>query len=210
MSTEQILQSLLEKRILVLDGAMGTMIQKHKLSEEDYRGERFKDWHILVQGNNDLLSLTQPQIIQDIHKSYLEVGADIVETNTFNATKTSMSDYKMEEFAYEINVESARLAREACDEFSTKDKPRFVAGVIGPTSRTCSLSPDVNDPGFRNVSFDELVGVYMESTRGLIEGGSDIILIETIFDTLNAKAAIFAVQQVFEDDDVELPIMISG
>jgi 5-methyltetrahydrofolate--homocysteine methyltransferase len=138
------------------------------------------------------------------------VGADIVETNTFNATKTSMSDYKMEEFAYEINVESARLAREACDEFSTKDKPRFVAGVIGPTSRTCSLSPDVNDPGFRNVSFDELVGVYMESTRGLIEGGSDIILIETIFDTLNAKAAIFAVQQVFEDDDVELPIMISG
>ncbi|SFV81203.1 5-methyltetrahydrofolate--homocysteine methyltransferase [hydrothermal vent metagenome] len=194
----------------MLDGAMGTMIQKHKLSEEDYRGERFKDWHILVQGNNDLLSLTQPQIIQDIHKSYLEVGADIVETNTFNATKTSMSDYKMEEFAYEINVESARLAREACDEFSTKDKPRFVAGVIGPTSRTCSLSPDVNDPGFRNVSFDELVGVYMESTRGLIEGGSDIILIETIFDTLNAKAAIFAVQQVFEDDDVELPIMISG
>ncbi|RUM81201.1 MAG: methionine synthase, partial [Candidatus Thioglobus sp.] len=210
MSTKQILQSLLEKRILVLDGAMGTMIQKHKLSEEDYRGERFKDWHILVQGNNDLLSLTQPQIIQDIHKSYLEVGADIVETNTFNATKTSMSDYKMEEFAYEINVESARLAREVCDEFSTEDKPRFVAGVIGPTSRTCSLSPDVNDPGFRNVTFDELVGVYMESTRGLIEGGSDIILIETIFDTLNAKAAIFAVQQVFEDDGVELPIMISG
>ncbi|RUM79830.1 MAG: methionine synthase, partial [Candidatus Thioglobus sp.] len=202
MSTKQILQSLLEQRILVLDGAMGTMIQKHKLSEEQYRGERFKDWHILVQGNNDLLSLTQPKIIQDIHRSYLEVGADIVETNTFNATKTSMSDYKMEEFAYEINVESARLAKAACDEFSTEDKPRFVAGVIGPTSRTCSLSPDVNDPGFRNVTFDELVGVYMESTRGLIEGGSDIILIETIFDTLNAKAAIFAVQQVFEDDGV--------
>ena len=210
MSTKQILQSLLEQRILVLDGAMGTMIQKHKLSEEQYRGERFKDWHILVQGNNDLLSLTQPKIIQGIHRSYLEVGADIVETNTFNATKTSMSDYKMEEFAYEINVESARLAKAACDEFSTEDKPRFVAGVIGPTSRTCSLSPDVNDPGFRNVTFDELVGVYMESTRGLIEGGSDIILIETIFDTLNAKAAIFAVQQVFEDDGVELPIMISG
>ncbi|RUM79288.1 MAG: methionine synthase [Candidatus Thioglobus sp.] len=210
MSTKQILQSLLEQRILVLDGAMGTMIQKHKLSEDQYRGERFKDWHILVQGNNDLLSLTQPKIIQDIHRSYLEVGADIVETNTFNATKTSMSDYKMEEFAYEINVESARLAKAACDEFSTEDKPRFVAGVIGPTSRTCSLSPDVNDPGFRNVTFDELVGVYMESTRGLIEGGSDIILIETIFDTLNAKAAIFAVQQVFEDDGVELPIMISG
>ncbi|MCS5592863.1 MAG: methionine synthase, partial [Gammaproteobacteria bacterium] len=181
-----------------------------KLSEEDYRGERFKDWHILVQGNNDLLSLTQPQIIQDIHQSYLEVGADIVETNTFNATRTSMSDYQMEDFAYEINVESARLAREICDQFSTEDKPRFVAGVIGPTSRTCSLSPDVNDPGFRNVTFDELVGVYMESTRGLVEGGADIILIETIFDTLNAKAAIFAVQQVFEDDSVELPIMISG
>ena len=210
MNTKQILQSLLEQRILVLDGAMGTMIQKHKLSEEQYRGERFKDWHILVQGNNDLLSLTQPKIIQDIHRSYLEVGADIVETNTFNATKTSMSDYKMEEFAYEINVESARLAKAACDEYSSTDKPRFVAGVIGPTSRTCSLSPDVNDPGFRNVTFDELVGVYMESTRGLIEGGSDIILIETIFDTLNAKAAIFAVQQVFEEDNIELPIMISG
>ena len=210
MSTKQILQSLLEQRILVLDGAMGTMIQRHKLSEENYRGERFKDWHVLVQGNNDLLSLTQPQIIQDIHRSYLEVGADIVETNTFNATKTSMSDYQMEEFAYEINVESARLARAACDEFSTDDKPRFVAGVIGPTSRTCSLSPDVNDPGFRNVTFDELVEVYMESTRGLIKGGSDIILIETIFDTLNAKAAIFAVQEVFEQGNIELPIMISG
>ena len=210
MNTKQILQSLLEQRILVLDGAMGTMIQRHKLSEEQYRGERFKDWHILVQGNNDLLSLTQPKIIQDIHRSYLEVGADIVETNTFNATKTSMSDYQMEEFAYEINAESARLAKEACNEFSTADKPRFVAGVIGPTSRTCSLSPDVNDPGFRNVTFDELVEVYMESTRGLIKGGADIILIETIFDTLNAKAAIFAVQQVFEEDGIELPIMISG
>jgi len=210
MSTKKILQSLLEQRILVLDGAMGTMIQKHKLSEKDYRGERFKDWHVLVQGNNDLLSLTQPKVIQDIHRSYLEVGADIIETNTFNATKTSMSDYQMEEFAYEINVESARLAKEACNEFSTAEKPRFVAGVIGPTSRTCSLSPDVNDPGFRNVTFDGLVEVYIESTRGLIEGGADIILIETIFDTLNAKAAIFAVQQVFEDDQVELPIMISG
>jgi len=210
MSTKQILQSLLEQRILVLDGAMGTMIQKHKLSEEDYRGERFKDWHVLVQGNNDLLSLTQPKIIVDIHRSYLEVGADIVETNTFNATKTSMSDYQMEGLAYEINVESARLAKMACNEFSTADKPRFVAGVIGPTSRTCSLSPDVNDPGFRNITFDELVEVYMESTRGLIEGGADIVLIETIFDTLNAKAAIFAVQEVFEQDGLELPIMISG
>lgn len=210
MSIQKLLQSLLQQRILVLDGAMGTMIQKHKLTEEDYRGERFKDWHIFVQGNNDLLSLTQPKIIQDIHRSYLEVGADIIETNTFNASRTSMADYEMQDLAYEINVESAKLAKQACNEFSTDDKPRFVAGVIGPTSRTCSLSPDVNDPGFRNVSFDELVGVYSQSTRGLIEGGADIILIETIFDTLNAKAAIFAVQQVFEDDDVELSIMISG
>lgn len=189
---------------------MGTMIQQHKLTEHHYRGERFKDWHILVQGNNDLLSLTQPKIIKDIHKSYLKVGADIIETNTFNATRTSMSDYKMEELAYEINLESAKIARQAADEFSSAEKPRFVAGVIGPTSRTCSLSPDVNDPGFRNVTFDELVDVYIESTRGLIKGGADIILIETIFDTLNAKAAVFAVEQVFEDDGIELPIMISG
>ncbi len=210
MNTKQILQSLLEQRILVLDGAMGTMIQQHKLTEQHYRGERFKDWHILVQGNNDLLSLTQPKIIKDIHKSYLKVGADIIETNTFNATRTSMSDYKMEELAYEINLESAKIARQAADEFSSAEKPRFVAGVIGPTSRTCSLSPDVNDPGFRNVTFDELVDVYIESTRGLIKGGADIILIETIFDTLNAKAAVFAVEQVFEDDGIELPIMISG
>ncbi len=210
MDKTQLLHSLLQQKILVLDGAMGTMIQKHKLSEEDYRGERFADWSILVQGNNDLLSLTQPQIIKDIHRAYLEVGADIVETNTFNATRTSMADYAMEDLAFEINVASAKLAREAADEFSSKDKPRFVAGVIGPTSRTCSISPDVNDPGFRNVSFDELVEVYMESTRGLIQGGADIILIETIFDTLNAKAAIFAVQEVFEQDQLELPIMISG
>jgi 5-methyltetrahydrofolate--homocysteine methyltransferase len=189
---------------------MGTMIQRHKLQEADYRGKRFKDWHTLVQGNNDLLTLTQPQIIHDIHKSFLEVGADIIETNTFNATRTSMADYEMEELAYEINVASSKLAKKIAEEFSTEDKPRFVAGVIGPTSRTCSLSPDVNDPGFRNVTFDELVGFYSESTRGLIEGGADIILIETIFDTLNAKAAIYAVQQVFEEDGVELPIMISG
>ena len=204
------LQQLLGERILLLDGAMGTMIQRHKLQEADYRGERFKDWHTLVQGNNDLLTLTQPQIIRDIHRSFLEVGADIIETNTFNATRTSMVDYKMEELAYEINVASAQLAKKIAEEFTTEDKPRFVAGVIGPTSRTCSLSPDVNDPGFRNVTFDELVDVYSQSTRGLIEGGADLILIETIFDTLNAKAAIFAVQQVFEEDDIELPIMISG
>jgi 5-methyltetrahydrofolate--homocysteine methyltransferase len=210
MRQQQLITDLLQQRILVLDGAMGTMIQKHKLSEADYRGERFKDWHTLVQGNNDLLSLTQPNIIKNIHCQYLEAGADILETNTFNATKTSMLDYEMETLAYEINVESAKLARQACDEFSTQDKPRFVAGVLGPTSKTCSLSPDVNDPGFRNISFDTLVEVYMQSTRGLIEGGADIILIETIFDTLNAKAAIFAVQEVFEQDKIELPIMISG
>ena len=204
------LHQILSERILLLDGAMGTMIQRNKLQEADYRGKRFKDWHTLVQGNNDLLTLTQPQIIHDIHKSFLEVGADIIETNTFNATRTSMADYEMEELAYEINVASSKLAKKIAEEFSTEDKPRFVAGVIGPTSRTCSLSPDVNDPGFRNVTFDELVGVYSESTRGLIEGGADIILIETIFDTLNAKAAIYAVQQVFEEDGVELPIMISG
>mgnify|MGYP001583327206 CR=1 FL=1 len=210
MSTQRLLKSLLEKQILVLDGAMGTMIQRHKLTEEDYRAQRFKNWSVLVQGNNDLLCLTQPKIIQDIHRAYLEVGSDIIETNTFNATRISMADYEMQDLAYEINVAGAKLAKQACDEFSTADKPRFVAGVIGPTSRTCSLSPDVNDPGYRNITFDELVEVYSESTRGLIEGGADIILIETIFDTLNAKAAIFAVQQVFEDDGVELPIMISG
>ncbi|NYT52236.1 MAG: methionine synthase [Candidatus Vesicomyosocius endoextente] len=210
MNIKQILKSLLNKRILILDGAMGTMIQQHKLTEKEYRGYRFKDWHILVQGNNDLLSLTQPQIIKNIHKDYLRVGADIIETNTFNATRTSMSDYKMEKLAYEINLESAKIARQAADEFSSAKKPRFVAGVIGPTSRTCSLSPDVNDPGFRNITFDELVDVYIESTRGLIKGGVDIILIETIFDTLNAKAAIFAIEQVFEEDRIELPIMISG
>tara|TARA_B100001146_G_C16195423_1_gene441401 strand:+ start:133 stop:3819 length:3687 start_codon:yes stop_codon:yes gene_type:complete len=204
------LQYLLTQRILLLDGAMGTMIQRHKLKEVDYRGERFKNWHTLVQGNNDMLSLTQPHIINDIHQAFLEAGSDIIETNTFNATRISMADYKMEDFAYEINVSSARLAKKVAQQFSTDSKPRFVAGVIGPTSRTCSLSPDVNDPGFRNVSFDELVDVYVESTRGLIEGGVDIIMIETIFDTLNAKAAIFAVQQVFEDDGTELPIMISG
>lgn len=210
MTTQQLLKSLLEKQILVLDGAMGTMIQKHKLTEQDYRAQRFENWPTLVQGNNDLLCLTQPKIIQDIHRSYLEVGSDIIETNTFNATRISMADYQMQDLVYEINVQGVKLAKQACDEFSTEDKPRFVAGVIGPTSRTCSLSPDVNDPSFRNVSFDELVEVYSQSTRGLIEGGADIILIETIFDTLNAKAAIFAVQQVFEEDGVELPIMISG
>ncbi|MBU1722686.1 MAG: methionine synthase [Gammaproteobacteria bacterium] len=207
--TAQLSQAL-SQRILILDGAMGTMIQRYKLQEADYRGERFHDWHTDVKGNNDLLVLTQPQVIREIHGQYLAAGADILETCTFNATRISMHDYDMAELAYEINVEGAKLARSIADQYSTPEKPRFVAGVLGPTSRTCSISPDVNDPGFRNVTFDDLVMNYMESTRGLIEGGADIILIETIFDTLNAKAAVFAVKQVFDEDGVELPIMISG
>jgi 5-methyltetrahydrofolate--homocysteine methyltransferase len=203
---------ILDERILFLDGAMGTMIQRHKLEEADYRGERFADWPSDLKGNNDLLSLTQPGIIRDIHTQYLEAGADIIETNTFNATRVAMADYGMEELASEINVASARIAREAADALTAKtpDKPRFVAGVLGPTNRTASISPDVNDPAFRNVSFDALVEAYTESTRALIEGGVDIILIETIFDTLNAKAAVFAVEQHFEESGNRLPVMISG
>ena len=204
------LQQALAQRILILDGAMGTMIQRYKLQEADYRGTRFADWHKEIKGNNDLLVLTKPEVIREIHAQYLASGADILETCTFNATTISMHDYDMQDLSYEINVEAAKLARSVADEYSTADKPRFVAGVLGPTSRTCSISPDVNDPGFRNVTFDELVVAYMESTRGLIEGGADIILIETIFDTLNAKAAVFAVKQVFDEDNIELPIMISG
>jgi 5-methyltetrahydrofolate--homocysteine methyltransferase len=199
-----------QQRILVLDGAMGTMIQRHSLEEEHFRGARFADWHTDLKGNNDLLSLTQPDIICDIHRAYLEAGADIIETNTFNSTQVSQADYQMEAIAREINLASALLARKAADEFSTPERPRFVAGILGPTSRTASLSPDVNDPGARNVTFDELVENYTESTLALIEGGVDLIMVETIFDTLNAKAALFAVQQVFDDLGTELPIMISG
>ncbi|AHL75761.1 methionine synthase [Stutzerimonas stutzeri] len=208
----QALQQALKERILILDGGMGTMIQSYKLEESDYRGERFADWPQDLKGNNDLLILTRPDAISAIEKAYFDAGADIVETNTFNATRVSQADYGMEELVYELNVEGARLAREAADAKTaeTPDRPRFVAGVLGPTSRTCSLSPDVNNPGYRNVTFDELVENYTEATRGLIEGGSDLILIETIFDTLNAKAAIFAVQEVFDEIGFELPIMISG
>jgi len=199
-------------RILILDGAMGTMIQRYKLSEEDYRGERFADWQSDLKGNNDLLVLTQPDIIRDIHRDYLKAGADIIETNTFNAQFISLADYGMESLAREMNVEAARLAREAADEVTAQDpdRPRFVAGAIGPTNRTASLSPDVNNPGFRNVTFEELVKAYSEQTEGLIEGGADAILIETVFDTLNAKAAGFAVLETFDKVGVELPIMISG
>ena len=201
-----------KKRILVMDGAFGTMIQSYELGEAEYRGERYKDWDRDLKGNNDLLVLTQPQVIREIHDAYLEAGADMVETNTFNATSISQSDYGLEAIAYELNVAAARLAREAADACyeKTPDKPRFVAGAIGPTNRTASISPDVNDPGFRNVTFDELVEAYSEQTRGLIDGGCDTLLIETIFDTLNAKAAGFAVKQVFAEAGVELPIMISG
>ncbi|WP_442497648.1 methionine synthase [Methylobacter sp. sgz302048] len=212
MSKIQLLKQLLSQRILFLDGAMGTMIQSYKLEEKDYRGERFADWAVDLKGNNDLLSITQPDIIRAIHQAYFEAGSDIVETNTFNATSIAMADYEMESLVYEINVESARLARQAAGEFTAKtpEKPRFVAGVLGPTNRTASMSPDVNDPGFRNISFDDLVEAYTEATRGLIDGGADIILIETIFDTLNAKAAIFAVEQYFEQIGYKLPVMISG
>ena len=208
------LNALMAERILILDGAMGTMIQRHKLEEADYRGERFADWHSDLKGNNDLLAITRPDIIRDIHAQYLGAGADIIETNTFNGTRVSMSDYDMEDLAHEINLAATRLARAVADEYSTPDKPRFVAGVLGPTSRTLSISPDVNDPGFRNISFDELVDQYYESTDALVTGGADILLVETIFDTLNAKAAIFAIEKYLDDHDLigadRLPIMISG
>ena len=210
MSTFATLKELLSKRILIIDGAMGTMIQRHKLEEEDYRGERFADWASDLKGNNDLLVLTQPHIIQGIHEDYLDAGADIIETNSFNGTRVSMSDYHMEDLVHEINFEAARIAKAACAKYSTPDKPRFVAGVLGPTSRTCSISPNVNDPAFRNVTFDELKDNYIQATHALIEGGSDIILIETVFDTLNCKAAIFAVKEVFNQIGRELPLMISG
>ncbi len=212
MNRDELLRAQLEKRILFLDGAMGTMIQGYKLDEKDYRGVRFADWQLDLKGNNDLLSLTQPDIIRSIHLAYLEVGSDIVETNTFNATRIAMADYQMQDLAYEINLESARIAKSAADTMTgkTPDRPRFVAGDLGPTNRTASMSPDVNDPGFRNIHFDELVAAYTEATRGLCEGGADIILIETVFDTLNAKAAIFAVDQFFEQIGRKLPVMISG
>ncbi len=206
------LRDALKQRILILDGAMGTMIQRHKLEEQDYRGEQFKDWPSDLKGNNDLLSLTKPDLIRAIHEQYLEAGADILETNTFNGNRLSQADYGLEDHTTKIVTAAARLAREAADHYTgkTPEKPRYVAGVLGPTSKTASISPDVNDPGARNTSFDGLVATYIEATRALIAGGVDIILIETIFDTLNAKAAAFAVDQVFEEDGLRLPVMISG
>ena len=205
----------LEKRILVIDGAMGTMIQQYKLEEKDYRGKRFVNWHKDLKGNNDLLSITQPQIIKTIHKEYLKAGADIIETNTFSDTSIAMADYDMQEFVYELNFESAKIAKESVAEFikenpSFANTPKFVAGAIGPTNRTLSLSPNVNDPGFRAVTFDEMVDAYAEQVRGLIDGGVDLLLIETIFDTLNAKAALFAIQNHAKKINKIIPVMVSG
>jgi 5-methyltetrahydrofolate--homocysteine methyltransferase len=216
----------LRERILIIDGAMGTMLQGYRLDEAGYRGERFAPGYDVqhdgahdcagrgcdLKGNNDLLLLTQPDIIRAVHTAYLEAGADLVETNTFNATSISQADYQLEHIVYELNREGARAARECCDriEATTPDRPRFVIGVLGPTSRTASISPDVNDPGFRNVKFDELAATYRDAVRGLIDGGSDVVMVETIFDTLNAKAALFAIEQVFDERGARLPIMISG
>jgi 5-methyltetrahydrofolate--homocysteine methyltransferase len=206
------LESAARDRILVLDGAMGTMVQAHRLDEAGYRGDRFADWGHDLKGNNDVLVLTQPAIISDIHDAYFEAGADIVATNTFNSTAISQADYGLEAYVHEINVAAARIARRCADAWSERNphRPRFVAGAVGPTNRTASISPDVNDPGYRNVTWDGLVEAYGEQVRGLIEGGVDIVLIETVFDTLNAKAAGFAVTQVFEETGIELPIMVSG
>ena len=202
----------LNNKILVLDGAMGTMIQKYNLDEKDYRGERFKNFKNPLKGNNDLLSITQPKIISEIHKKYLDAGADIIQTNTFSSTSVSMADYKMENLVYELNFESAKIAKKLTQEYTrkNKNKPRFVAGSIGPTNKTASISPDVNDPGFRAITFDELVSSYSEQIKGLIEGGVDILLVETIFDTLNAKAALFAIDTYLNKNNLEIPIMVSG
>jgi len=206
------IQQEIQKRILVLDGAMGTMLQRYNFSEDDFRGERFKDFPHSLKGNNDLLSLTQPQAIRDVHAQYFAAGADIVETNTFSGTTIGMADYHLEELVYELNYESAKIAREVADEFTAKNpnQPRFVAGSIGPTNRTASMSPDVNDPGFRAVTFDDLRIAYKQQVEALIDGGCDLLLVETIFDTLNAKAALFAIEEVKDERNIDIPIMVSG
>jgi 5-methyltetrahydrofolate--homocysteine methyltransferase len=206
----QALADILKSRIAILDGAMGTMVQRFRLSEAQFRGERFKDFHKDVKGNNELLSLTRPDIIKDIHEGYLAAGADMIETNTFGATTVAQADYDMQHLAKEMNLASAQIARAACDKFSTQVKPRFVAGALGPTPKTASISPDVNDPGARNVTFEELRVAYYEQVEALVEGGSDLLLVETIFDTLNAKAALFAIDEYFEASGERLPIIISG
>lgn len=207
-----VIKSLLQKKILVLDGAMGTMIQQHNLSEDDFRGERFADHAHSLKGNNDLLSITQPAIIEKIHRDYFEAGADIAETNTFSSTVISQADYQLEDAVYDLNYQSARIAREVADEFTRKnpEKPRFVAGSMGPTNRTASISPDVNDPGFRAISFEQLRDAYFQQADALLDGGVDILLVETVFDTLNAKAALFAISDVFEKRGEQVPVMVSG
>ena len=206
------IQKILQNRILVLDGAMGTMLQAYKFSEEDFRGERFKDYPTSLKGNNDLLSITQPIAIKEIHAKYFEAGADIVETNTFSSTTIGMADYQMENLIYELNYQSAKLAKEVAVEFTTKEphKPRFVAGSIGPTNRTASMSPDVNDPGFRGITFEELRVAYKEQVEALLDGGVDLLLVETVFDTLNAKAALFAIEEIKEERGIDIPVMLSG
>jgi 5-methyltetrahydrofolate--homocysteine methyltransferase len=204
------IDELLKERILIMDGAMGTMIQRYTLTEEDFRGSHFPESKIPLKGNNDLLSITRPDIIKAIHLEYLNAGADIIETNTFSGTTISQADYELESAVYDINFYSAKIAKEAANEISTPDKPRFVAGAIGPTNRTCSISPDVNRPGYRAVSFDNMAKAYKQQTEALIDGGVDILLVETVFDTLNAKAALFAIQEVFEERNTNLPVMVSG
>ncbi|MDT0685052.1 homocysteine S-methyltransferase family protein [Autumnicola psychrophila] len=206
------IEDLISQKILVLDGAMGTMLQEYKFSEEDFRGERFKDWPVSLQGNNDLLSLTQPEAIAEIHRKYFLAGADIVETNTFSGTTIAMADYQMEDLVYELNYESARIAKKVATDLTAEnpEKPRFVAGAIGPTNKTASMSPDVNDPGYRAISFEELKVAYRQQAQALIDGGVDILLVETVFDTLNAKAALFAIDELKEELNVDVPVMISG
>lgn len=206
------IQDILKERIMIIDGAMGTMIQPYKLTEEDFRGERFKDHSHPLKGNNDLLSITRPDVIKEIHRKYLEAGADIIETNTFSGTTVAQADYHLEDAVYDLNYYSAKIAKEVADEFTKKDpsKPRFVAGAMGPTNRVASLSPDVNNPGYRNITFDQLKTAFKQQTKALVEGGADLLLIETITDTLNAKAALFAIQEYFEEIGRELPIMVSG
>jgi len=204
------LPALLQQRLVILDGAMGTMVQQLKLNESQFRGERFKDFHKDVKGNNELLSLTQPRLISDIHEKYLAAGADLIETNTFGATSVAQADYDMAHLAREMNVASAHLARAACDKYSTPEKPRFVVGALGPTPKTASISPDVNDPGARNITFEQLRAAYHEQVEGLVEGGADVLMVETIFDTLNAKAALFAIDEFFENSGERLPLIISG
>lgn len=212
MKNSEALYKAISERILILDGAMGTMIQKYDLTEEDFRGEQFKDWEHPLKGNNDMLSITKPEVIEEIHRAYLEAGADIIETNTFSGTTIAMADYHMEDFVYELNYQSAKIARKACDDYTAKDpsKPRFVAGAIGPTNRTASLSPDVNDPGYRAITFEDLRIAYKQQAEALLDGGADILLVETIFDTLNAKAALFAIDEIQNERNIRIPIMVSG